>query len=662
LLYANLLPHHQPDYLFPGFVALILAVVALATVQVKSRLVFPLVLIAFAVWMSLGPVAGLYRLFYEFLPGFKAMRVPSRFGALAILGMAMLAGLGMGEFGRRLGRRERIVGLALAALIVLESIAIPIGAEHIAVGADIPPVYRWLAAQPPSVVLEIPMGEPPWGTPLVTRLARYQYFSTYHWDKTVNGYSGFMPFTYGELVGELRDFPSGPTIALAQGLGIGYVIVHADQLDLERWQAMQTRSPAFEPTLKLVQQFGNDFVYAVAPPTVHPDVHTSAFLPNLARLGQPYTAFVVLRNPSAATPMLRLTRDVSVTAEWLAISGQRSAVSRQIDTPLVVAPGITVVPIMIDAPTTSGDHRLTLRSSNQMLFPTDIGAAVQVVESVTATQAAVPVQLAKSRLERNRYVPGERMFIDLEWHVLAQMGEDYTTFVHLVDAEGRMVAQGDSQPLRGLHPTSNWLPGEIVPDTYAIPIPYVPGGVYRIEVGLYRRAGLQRITVLDPGGQPTTAVTLSQVKIAGALAISGPTPQHALRAALGYSITLLGYDVASTTVKPGESLRLTLYWQARRTMDRDYTVFVHLLDSSGHIVAQRDSPPQAGRYPTSLWDAGEVIADSCEITIPRDIAPGEYPIEVGMYFLPTLERLPVANETGQPLGDRVLLESLRVER
>src|SRR5437867_460538 len=78
---------------------------------------------------------------------------------------------------------------------------------------------------------------------------------------------------------------------------------------------------------------------------------------------------------------------------------------------------------------------------------------------------------------------------------------------------------------------------------------------------------------------------------------------------------------------------------------RDYTAFVHVLDAQNQIVAQEDSPPRQGSYPTSLWDAGEVVDDPHPLSFGS--ALGQQ-LEIGLYTVPDLRRLPT--ESG---GDRV---------
>ena len=61
------------------------------------------------------------------------------------------------------------------------------------------------------------------------------------------------------------------------------------------------------------------------------------------------------------------------------------------------------------------------------------------------------------------------------------------------------------------------------------------------------------------------------------------------------------------------------------------TTFVHLGDPSQSPLAQGDSVPLGGHYPTTLWAPGEVFSDTYELTIPLDLPQGLYPVHVGLY-------------------------------
>ncbi len=99
------------------------------------------------------------------------------------------------------------------------------------------------------------------------------------------------------------------------------------------------------------------------------------------------------------------------------------------------------------------------------------------------------------------------------------------------------------------------------------------------------------------------------------------------------------------TGKAGGSLPLTLYWRADTPLKNDYTVFVHLLNAKGATVAQRDTAPRSGAYPTSKWQSGEVVVDEQDVPLPASIGAGDYRIEVGMY-LPSGARLNTADGSG----------------
>jgi hypothetical protein len=130
---------------------------------------------------------------------------------------------------------------------------------------------------------------------------------------------------------------------------------------------------------------------------------------------------------------------------------------------------------------------------------------------------------------------------------------------------------------------------------------------------------------------------------------------HVVNARVGDDFILLGYALESFQVRPGETIDLTLYWEAAKKPTEDYTVFVHLLDANGQLVAQQDNQPQDGLYPTKFWDAGERVQDEYALTVDTGALAGEYTLVVGMYTLETLQRLPVMDASGRLLPDGLFL-------
>jgi hypothetical protein len=107
---------------------------------------------------------------------------------------------------------------------------------------------------------------------------------------------------------------------------------------------------------------------------------------------------------------------------------------------------------------------------------------------------------------------------------------------------------------------------------------------------------------------------------------------------------------------------LRLYWKALTPVDLDYTVFVHLLDANGAIIAQDDAPPGDPFFPTSTWLAGEVTVDDHHLALPAAVPPGVYHVTVGLYHWPTSQRLQAVDGEDNPVGDAVLLTSIDVEQ
>jgi hypothetical protein len=130
-------------------------------------------------------------------------------------------------------------------------------------------------------------------------------------------------------------------------------------------------------------------------------------------------------------------------------------------------------------------------------------------------------------------------------------------------------------------------------------------------------------------------------------------------------IDLLGFDLGGETYSPGESVPLILYWRATARIDLPYTFFVHLTGptnpkTGNDLWAQHDAQPGDGTYPTIGWQVGEIVIDTYPMQIPEDAPPGDYALVAGFYYLPTLERLPVVDGSGQVVGDVVNLERVRI--
>ncbi|MFZ5916835.1 MAG: glycosyltransferase family 39 protein [Chloroflexota bacterium] len=136
---------------------------------------------------------------------------------------------------------------------------------------------------------------------------------------------------------------------------------------------------------------------------------------------------------------------------------------------------------------------------------------------------------------------------------------------------------------------------------------------------------------------------------------------------LADGVRLLGFDLAQKSVAPGDTLHLTLYWQAREAVGHRYKVFTHLLGqvfnaTSGNFLwGQQDNEPVAGTRATTTWRSGEVIIDSYAIRVLPEAPPGPYEIEIGLYDPATGQRLPVLDAQGQKVADHIVISQVTVE-
>jgi len=114
-------------------------------------------------------------------------------------------------------------------------------------------------------------------------------------------------------------------------------------------------------------------------------------------------------------------------------------------------------------------------------------------------------------------------------------------------------------------------------------------------------------------------------------------------------ILLLGHDRDATIYRAGQTIHLSLYYQALQEMSANYVVFTHLSGpyneaTDGPLWAQDDSEPCRTFYPTSVWRSGEIVRDQFELTIPQDAPPGEYRLQMGFYTWPDMVHLTTSGE------------------
>jgi hypothetical protein len=248
-------------------------------------------------------------------------------------------------------------------------------------------------------------------------------------------------------------------------------------------------------------------------------------------------------------------------------------------------------------------------------------------------------------LETREAMPGGEIDITLFWRAHQGPGIDRRLQLQL----GQFII-----PIWPTYPMDRWQAGDVFRTRHRIQVPATnPGGIQSLQV-----------VVQDPNGAPVASpARLTDIIIAVAdRRFDVPADiSHPERVELGAGVTFLGYDLEPTTLKPGDILHLTLYWRARAPMDVSYKVFTHLLKVDIGMWGQVDGFPMDGSRPTTGWLPGEVIIDRYDIPVDPAAPGGDYFVEVGMYHLETLERLPAVAGGQRLVDDRILIQGIRVE-
>jgi len=261
--------------LFPGIGALLLALFALGSTfkkREKSFINTPVyfygITLTLAFLFTLGS-KGPYLLLYKYVPGFKGVRVASRFGTVVMFALAVLAAYGIkflfDAAARRPGRtKPQVLVVLLIIFILLEYLSVPVPWKNIPVKEKVPEIYQWLAAEKEDfVIVELPLPKP---KQLVSRMECPRiYFSTFHWKRMINGYAGYFPPLYKELRWRWQKETLEQNILDLRQLGVKYVIVHASQYKAKKLKTLFAGMAQLEGKVQFIKRIGEAYLYELMP-------------------------------------------------------------------------------------------------------------------------------------------------------------------------------------------------------------------------------------------------------------------------------------------------------------------------------------------------------------------------------------------------------------
>ena len=231
-------------------------------------------------------------------------------------------------------------------------------------------------------------------------------------------------------------------------------------------------------------------------------------------------------------------------------------------------------------------------------------------------------------------IGGEAVHILTGWQVSQPLTRRYTLEYSLYDRAGHLWVQATHEPCRGIRPTNQWKPGQINYDDVLLRLPpTMPSGDYTLTLAMYAHRNEEPLEAHDALGHNLgTEIEIALLPVSKnkqSFTASDLWIEQRYFVDMG-EMRLLGFKPFPTTLQAGQPLALGLYWRARVKPQGDYLVVVQVRDASGNLVIEQSDRPALGTYPTTQWEAGEVLLDWHDLQIPSDTPPGKYHLVVAL--------------------------------
>jgi hypothetical protein len=229
-----------------------------------------------------------------------------------------------------------------------------------------------------------------------------------------------------------------------------------------------------------------------------------------------------------------------------------------------------------------------------------------------------PIAMLGHRRPEEPVMAGSSLSLSFLWRALDTPSADWQMQLR-IEGAGHQEETPLSPLVRG-YSTCQWQADDLFLGYVPLRVPANwPGGRYQLTLEVH-------------GPQGMTAYPLRPLHIAERPVLRRvPDAIQRREDRLGEAIRLLGYDVQPQAVRPGETVVVTLYWQAVGAPGENYKVFNHLVGAGGFLAGQQDGLPGGGTVLSSEWVRGEVVVDRYEIGVQEGSPPGEYVLYTGMY-------------------------------
>jgi len=279
----------------------------------------------------------------------------------------------------------------------------------------------------------------------------------------------------------------------------------------------------------------------------------------------------------------------------------------------------------------------------------------------TDLQFGDSIHLRGYQLSSDTFYADDWLIAKLVWQVDSTPDEDYSVFLSLLEDDGERLGQKDLVVGTVSHPwtpMTEWPNGAVFIEEVAIPLD-TPDEVVSsptLWVGLYNKQTLQRLPITDGAGSvfSNKAAALGEVRVIEEQPQPANTPAQPTAIWFSDAVELYGFTLDPPSANPGQMLDVTLYWAVDAPLPVNASVFVHIIDETGSLVAQSDGAPLGGLLPTTLWRSGDRWEDTYSIMLPEDLDAGDYDLVVGTYDWTTGIRVPVTDPGNLPASDNAV--------
>ncbi len=266
------------------------------------------------------------------------------------------------------------------------------------------------------------------------------------------------------------------------------------------------------------------------------------------------------------------------------------------------------------------------------------------------------IELVALRPDATTALIGAQFGVQLLWEARCQPTNEVALRFFIQNGTGRQ--EIDHRPLDALYPPTQWKAGQRV----------LTKSILRLPGNLTEGAASLSLDAVDPASGQPFGRHWGALPLPGSAGITrlslanrphqtdAPPMANRVDASFGGQIRLLGYQLSTDSTTGALTVRMA--WQTEQVMDQSYSVFLHLLDSDGQIVAQRDAVPRDGQLPTSIWLPGEVVTDSYVLQPAQPLTAGTYTLIAGLYDSTNWQRLPVESTQTSGSGDFITLDTI----